>query len=367
MPLHPAAEMILPMCKEAGLDLTSETRRRRTRAKMAAAATAAVVPTAPVHRVEDRVATGPTSMCRCASTGRTADDGLADPRVVPRRRLGDRQHRHARQPLPAAVRRGRARSSCPSTTASRPRRSSRARPTTASRRGSGSRTNASRAAAATRRGSRSVATARAATSRRCVPRRARRRGCRCRRFQLLVYPVTDHEFDSAVDGRQRSGLLPGGRPHALVLRSLHADCRTTSPTGGCRRCARRSRRPPAPRSSSPPSTTRCATRARRTPTSSTRRGRRAHAVLRGDGIFHGFFGMHALHRAGAGTVGHGRRVAAARPSPTRAEIDDHAARPASPDVLSIAINALGAVAVRRRAACNRRATGSRLLHTLGRW
>ena len=45
----------------------------------------------------------------------------------------------------------------------------------------------------------------------------------------------------------------------------------TSPTGTSRRCARRMSRASRPRSSSPPSTTRCATRARRTPSASPTR------------------------------------------------------------------------------------------------
>ena len=75
------------------------------------------------------------------------------------------------------------------------------RSTTVSRRASGC-TSTRPSSAATPPASPSAATAPAATSPRSSHARTRRGGPRsC--FQLLVYPVTDYEFDSAVDGRER--------------------------------------------------------------------------------------------------------------------------------------------------------------------
>jgi acetyl esterase len=57
LPLHPNAEIILPLWKEAGLELGPDTTPAEARAKMAAASGA--MPTYPLHRVEDRTLPGP--------------------------------------------------------------------------------------------------------------------------------------------------------------------------------------------------------------------------------------------------------------------------------------------------------------------
>jgi acetyl esterase len=57
VPLHPSAEVILPLWKEAGLDLGPDTTPQKARAKMAAAAGA--LPAHPIFKVEDRTVPGP--------------------------------------------------------------------------------------------------------------------------------------------------------------------------------------------------------------------------------------------------------------------------------------------------------------------
>ena len=206
----------------------------------------------------------------------------------------------------------------------------------------------------------SAATAPAATSRRrpaSSPRSATARtgasSCSCIRSPTSSSPVPSM-LDNAV------GLRPRDRPHALVLRSLRADCRRSARTGGCRRCAATS---PAsrPRSSSPRSTTRCATRARRTPTSSKPpasrpRGcarRRVPRLLR-----------HArLPRTRAARVGHGRGVAPHDPPPERRRgLTCRSIR--KPRRSVDAINALGRCARERRDLQEAR-DGLALLHASG--
>jgi acetyl esterase len=59
VPLHPTAAAILPMWKEFGLDLDSDTTPQDARTKMAAATTAGIMPKHPVHAVGDRSVPGP--------------------------------------------------------------------------------------------------------------------------------------------------------------------------------------------------------------------------------------------------------------------------------------------------------------------
>jgi acetyl esterase len=56
LPLHPSAELILPLWKEAGLELGPDTTPADARAKMVAASGA--MPTYPLHKVEDRTIPG---------------------------------------------------------------------------------------------------------------------------------------------------------------------------------------------------------------------------------------------------------------------------------------------------------------------
>ena len=112
------------------------------------------------------------------------------------------------------------------------------------------------------------------------------------KLQLLVYPVTDYEFDSAVDDRQRQGLLPRSR-HAcagsttttprtpadfddLALSPLRApDLVGAAP-------ARRDHRRVRPAARSGRGVRQRRLRDADVPTE----------VVRADGLFHGFFGMH---------------------------------------------------------------------------
>jgi acetyl esterase/lipase len=58
VPLHSSAAAILPMFKEFGLDLQPDTTPQEARAKMAAASTSGVLPVHSVHAVEDRMMHG---------------------------------------------------------------------------------------------------------------------------------------------------------------------------------------------------------------------------------------------------------------------------------------------------------------------
>ena len=84
--------------------------------------------------------------------------------------------------------------------------------------------------------------------------------------QLLIYPVVDFDPDARlpVAYRQRRGLLPHHRRHAVVRRATTCPRAPTRTTRASRRCWRPTwpacRRP----SFSPRSSTRCATRARPT-------------------------------------------------------------------------------------------------------
>ena len=240
MPLHPSAEMMIQLLTDSGRRRSPPTRRPRAGARDERGDGEPGVAEAPgARRSTTARSRARRATSRCACSGRARDAGAAGARVVPRRRLGHRQPRHPR-PARAACScdDSRARSWCRSTTGSRPRRSSPAavddcvaacewvtRARGRARRRSGA-------------GSRSAATARAATSPRSSRSIARERGSPQPKLQLLVYPVTDYEFDERVDDRQRQGLLPRGRGHALVLRSLRATRPPTSTTGACRRCAR---------------------------------------------------------------------------------------------------------------------------------
>ena len=86
-------------------------------------------------------------------------------------------------------------------------------------------------------------------------------------LQVLIYPATDASMTSASYTDNGEGYLL----EAKQMRWFY-DCYTaaapTSPTGTCRRCAHLMSRVSRPRSSSPPSSTRCATKARRTPRAS---------------------------------------------------------------------------------------------------
>ena len=241
MPLHPARRD-----DDAGADRrrprrSSPTPRPKTRraAMIARRSRIARIPKHPVHDVErphDSRARPARSRCGCS--GRRDADRPAGARVVPRRRLGDRQPRHARPARAASCATTPTRSSCRSTTGSRPRRSSRPRSTTASPRTSGSLAHAAELGGDPRahRDRRRQRGRQPRRGRRA--RRARAAACRSPKLQLLVYPVTDYEFDSPAMIDNAKGYFLEADEHALVLRPLRARRPPTSTTGASRRCAR---------------------------------------------------------------------------------------------------------------------------------
>ena len=184
---------------------------RRTRA----------LPKHPVHDVDDRTIPGPAGDDPGARVPAERGDGPAAARVVPRRRLGHRLLDTHDQLVPAARATTSARSSCRSTTGSRPRRSSRPRSTTASPRASGSLAHAAEVGGDPARiaiGGDSAGGNLAAV----VALVARERGLPQPALQLLVYPVTDYEFDSASMIDNAKGYFLEADEHALVLRPLRA-------------------------------------------------------------------------------------------------------------------------------------------------
>ena len=185
------------------------------------------------------------------------------PRVVPRRRVGDRQRRRQRRDGAGAGRRGRRRGRVgrvpPRPRAPLPGRGRRL--PGRDRVGAGQRRRARRRSGARRRRGR---LGRRQPGRRRQPA-APAVGWRC---QLLVYPATDAVDEHAVVHRERRGLPAHAGVDGVVLRALPGRHRRR----GDRRAPAR-RWPPATAAacrrpwSSPPSSTRCATRARPTPTS----------------------------------------------------------------------------------------------------
>ena len=135
----------------------------------------------------------------------------ADRRVLPRRRLGDRE-RSRRRPVHATRRAPRPEpSSCRSTTGSRPSTRSRPRSTTPGRRCGGRSTHAaeiggdpSRVAIGGRQRGRQPRP-------RCSRNVASRRPDRASRSSCSSIPWSTTRFESAVDDRERQGLLPRAR------------------------------------------------------------------------------------------------------------------------------------------------------------
>ena len=196
---------------------------------------------------------------------RPASAGPApDRRLLPRRRLGARQPRLRRSVLPRPLRAVRRRSSCRSTTATRPRPASPPRSTTAFAAVQLDRRPTPRRWAACRASWRCAAGAPAATS---PPSSASWRATPAARAiagQVLVTPVTDCDFDARVVRRQRRGLRAHRRADALVLGPLRRPGRPHA-TRRRRRCAPTICPACRRRSSSRASSTRCATRAPPTP------------------------------------------------------------------------------------------------------
>ena len=115
--------------------------------------------------------------------------------------------------------------------------------------------------------------------------------------QLLIYPAVDAERRVPLARGERDGLLPRPRTRWSGSTATTPRPEPTPTTRGSRRCTGRPRPGCRRRSSSPPSTTRCATRARPT-RAALEGGRRARStVQRYDGMIHGFFDMGTISPA----------------------------------------------------------------------
>ena len=228
------------------------------------------VPGEPVAHVENRTIPGPAGRdagARLRAGGRR--DARPRARLLPRRRLGDRRPRVARQLLPRAREPHATPSSCRWTTGSRPSTAFPPRPRTATPRRVGSPSTAPRSASTAAR------IAVGGRQRGRQPRRGRRAdGARSRRaalrHQVLVYPVTDHDFETRVVPRQRRRLPAHARD------ACSGSGTTTSRTR--RSAARRTPRRCAPRSSRAAARDRDHRRVR--PAARRRRGLRARACAR---------------------------------------------------------------------------------------
>ena len=162
-----------------------------------------------------------------------------------------------------------------------------------------------RARAPTRSGSGSAATRPVATSPPGVAIEAARHGWPCA-VQLLVYPATQARGETpAAPSCSRSGfyLTRDFMDRADRLLRRRRAGRRPAALAAARRAARRAWRP---RSSTPPGSTRCATRARRTPTGCARPGLDVVLTRFADQI-HGFFNIVGVGRTSPAA---NRRIAA---------------------------------------------------------
>ena len=201
------------------------------------------------------------------------DRRRAAARLLPRRRVRVRRPRHARRPLPAAVRARRHAGARGRTTASRPSTPSRPPSRTPSRRSAG-RARTPTASARTRCGWRWAATAPAATSPRSCASCARATGRPQPAHAAAHLSRHRHVARAPLARAVRRGLLPDERRDGLVRgavrgrpgRARHRPARVAA--------ARRRTCPVSrPRSWRPPASTRCATRARSTRGRSSARAR----------------------------------------------------------------------------------------------
>ena len=263
MALDPAAAGLLEQMADAGLPALNEL--SPAEARVAAAGFAELGgPGDEVANVEDRTIPGPAGPIPVRIYTPDRRHGAPSrPRLLPRRRLGHRRPRDGRRHLPVPSPTGPSASWCRSTTAWRPSTSSRRRSTTATPPSPGWPSTPPRSAS-TPAVSPSAATAPAATSAppsRCGPatRAARRCGCSCSSTRSPTTASTPSSYKENGEGylltkdmmvwfwdHYLGNAGDGDNPLASPLRAR------TCP--GCRR-----------RWSSPPSSIRCATRARRSP------------------------------------------------------------------------------------------------------
>ena len=238
---------------------------------------------------------GPSRGCRRARPGRRHPragvrarraPGPPHGRVLPRRRLGDRQHRDPRRTGAAPGQPGAGGGGVgrlpPGPRAPVPRRAG----GLLRRHGVGGRQHRP-STAATAAGWPWPATAPAATSPPSWRSWPGTGAVRAIAFQLLVYPAVDARMSHASIDRERRRLPADQGLHGVVLRALPArGVRRRRPAGVAAQ-GRLAGRAAAGAGRSPPSSTRCATRARRTP---PRCGPPACTATakRYDGMIHGF-------------------------------------------------------------------------------
>ena len=244
---------------------------------------------------------------RCACTGRRPTTDLPDRRRASTAAAGRSAASSSTTAIARRSRTRRARSSCRSTTGSRPSIRSRRRSTTAGPRSSGPR-RTRRSSAATRRASRSAATARAATSRRCARCWRATPAVPTSRSRCSSTRSTDFDFDDRV----------------VRATTARATCSKPSRCAWFFDCYTRRRRRPhrlahlaAARARS-----RAASRPRSCITAEydplrdegeayaerlRRRGRAGRRRTRYDGMIHAFFGLPAAFDDGRDAMDSGRR------------------------------------------------------------
>ena len=250
-------------------------------------------PEVKIAAVEDRRIPGPAGEIPVRIYRPEGSEPFPGAGLLPRRRLGDRQPRDARRLVP------------------RPRQSHRLRgglgglPARAREpvpRGGGrllrrdevGRRARAASSASTRSASAIGGDSAGGNLTAAVALMARDRGGPALRHQLLIYPVTDADFYAPVLSRERRG-LPAHHARRWSGSGI-TTCRTAPSAQEAYASPLRAKDlagPAAGLRASPPSTTRCATRARPTPSASRQAGVPTR-LKRYDGAIHGFFAMGLL-------------------------------------------------------------------------